>query len=185
MKNKKGFTLIEIMIAIAIIGILALVLVPRVASMRNQAKLAGVDTNMRIAQGVIENIVSNYDPSQANEDNMIAIEDEIAQRLGSTDANKGIKNPITGNMGTGLVADAATKAFVNSTGDEVAATDDVWKDRTGTPTDPTDGNTALSGVIVYNAYWTTSDGVNTIKVRLVPYDDSGNRMTGKIKIIAQ
>ncbi|MHB8125116.1 MAG: prepilin-type N-terminal cleavage/methylation domain-containing protein [Desulfitobacteriaceae bacterium] len=46
-RKDSGFTLIELMIVIAVIGILAVVLVPKVGSIKTSAKLTGVTTNYR------------------------------------------------------------------------------------------------------------------------------------------
>lgn len=62
MKRKKdgGFTLIELMIVIAVIGILAIVLVPKVGSVKTQAKTAGIDTNIRLVQGFVQANITSW-----------------------------------------------------------------------------------------------------------------------------
>jgi len=57
-KKDGGFTLIELMIVIAVIGILAVVLVPRMTSARDSAKNAGVTTN---AKSIEAYVVANID----------------------------------------------------------------------------------------------------------------------------
>jgi type IV pilus assembly protein PilA len=52
--NKKGFTLIELMIVLAIIAILAVVLVPKAGQMKDNARNAGVTTNVNAIRGVLE-----------------------------------------------------------------------------------------------------------------------------------
>ncbi|MEQ8223605.1 MAG: prepilin-type N-terminal cleavage/methylation domain-containing protein [Candidatus Eremiobacterota bacterium] len=47
MKNKKGFTLIELMIVIAIIAILAAILVPNFLKARAQGQLAACESNIK------------------------------------------------------------------------------------------------------------------------------------------
>lgn len=60
MKRKKdgGFTLIELMIVIAVIGILAVVMVPKMSSVKDSAKATGVITN---AKSVEAYVVANID----------------------------------------------------------------------------------------------------------------------------
>lgn len=53
-KKDAGFTLIELMIVIAVIGILAVVLVPKMGNVKTSAKLAGVQTNYRSVLAAIQ-----------------------------------------------------------------------------------------------------------------------------------
>lgn len=52
--RKKGFTLIELMIVLAIIAILAVVLIPKAGLMKDNAKNAGVDTNVNTVRALLE-----------------------------------------------------------------------------------------------------------------------------------
>ncbi|WP_139902679.1 prepilin-type N-terminal cleavage/methylation domain-containing protein [Clostridium thermarum] len=54
MRIKKGFTLIELMIVISVIGILTMVITPNVTSVRTQSKNQSVTTNVMLVRSFIE-----------------------------------------------------------------------------------------------------------------------------------
>ena len=86
---KKGFTLIELMIVLAIIAILAMVLIPKAGNFKSEAKNAGVATNVNQVRASLENKVG---------DKFIGTASALATNLNSMYSSDPIKNPFfTGN----------------------------------------------------------------------------------------
>ena len=58
--NKNGFTLVEIMIVVAIIGLLAMVAIPSFIKARNQSQTKACINNLRIIDGAKEMCAIEY-----------------------------------------------------------------------------------------------------------------------------
>jgi type IV pilus assembly protein PilA len=98
LKNRRkdgGFTLIELMIVIAVIGILAIVLVPKMSNVKDSAKAAGVTTN---AKSIEMFVVANIDKWSQNADPDGTAMTAIKAQFGSTGEDV-LKNPFTGEVG--------------------------------------------------------------------------------------
>ena len=67
LNNKKGFTLVELMVVVAIIGVLTAIAVPVYNSVTANAKLAAVKANLRtIDSAIMQATVNGVTASQAN-----------------------------------------------------------------------------------------------------------------------
>lgn len=66
-RNKKGFTLVELVVVIAILGILAVIAVPKLGSSQKGAKIAAHNANVRILKSVATMYLSE-NPDTIDED---------------------------------------------------------------------------------------------------------------------
>ena len=118
-KNKKGFTIIEIMVVIALIGILAAVLVPKFGGVKDTARNAGMLTNVKMAEAYVASIIDSYKTSSATAaaDLQEAIEDHFVD-------DAALVNPYTADE------DSSIKVTLSGTG-----VDGAFKDGTGVVAD--------------------------------------------------
>ena len=106
--NPKGFTLIELMIVIVIIGILAAIAIPDWSAMRDRAREAGVRTNMHSYQLAAE------DFAVKNSGNYPVAADDAAVKANMPGGNYP-KNPFTGtNDAWTWAADPAASGIIGA-----------------------------------------------------------------------
>lgn len=79
-KNKKGFTLIELVVVVAILGVLALLIVPNVVKRVDEAREAVVDANIK----VINNAIKMYYAAEGEYPDI----SNISNETGTTDLEK-------------------------------------------------------------------------------------------------
>lgn len=70
--TEKGFTLIELMIVIAIIGILAAIAIPNFISYRDKAYCSGVETDVQTIMGAIADYFSDPNNQTVTATNLTA-----------------------------------------------------------------------------------------------------------------
>jgi type IV pilus assembly protein PilA len=102
--KRKGFTLIELMIVLAVMAILAVVLVPKAGAFKNNAKNAGVTTNVNAVRAILESKTGNNFAKDAATLKTI-LQNAFSTATSSADSN--IMNPFTNNY-TLLEADPAS-----------------------------------------------------------------------------
>lgn len=177
MKRIKGFTLIELMIVIAIIGILAVVLIPKISGMRTEVKLEGVLTNLRVAEGIASKLIQDYDANATDLGTELnTLETTILDRVKTE-----IKNPFTQATGYATVASitgagGTSKAFAYDDTDNIATDEASMKSAVGSLSNPN-----LAGIVVVSAF---ADG-SKIKVLLTPFDSEGKPIPKKERVVTQ
>lgn len=107
-RKDNGFTLIELMIVIAIIGILAVVLVPKMSGVKDSAKSAGVITNARSVEAYVQTRIDSWNRQGTSN---TASTDILANFTGS--GKDSLTNPVSG--GTAIVVDDFSDAAGTAT----------------------------------------------------------------------
>lgn len=80
-RNRKGFTIIEIMVVIALIGILAAVLVPQFGGVKDKARDAGMITNAKMVESYVAAVIDEW-----------TAEDAVGAEAGKNDLIEAIEN---------------------------------------------------------------------------------------------
>lgn len=163
LKDRRGFTLIELMMVVAVIIILAAVLIPRIGAARKEAKYTGVLQNLNTVQGVVEAMIDKNKYQSSGGDDRLA--DDLESKLEGIDPR--LANPFSGS--TTVDQFSADTAITNQP--VVAIVND----------DPSSTAQILgaTGTVVAYVY---RDSGQTVAV-LHPFDGAGNRMDSDGRII--
>lgn len=158
-KKKKGFTLIELMIVLAIIAILAIVLIPKASIFKGQAKNSGVTTNVNTVRAYLQtkiksdgsyfttdelqkDMINSFDLSSSGTDVQYSL---IPNNTDSDNADKTLINPIDEKSASVVVSKSDPAAADLVPGSVVI----VIKTETTTGTDTETTAETVTGYEVY------------------------------------
>lgn len=180
LKNRKGFTLVELMMVVAVIGILAAVLIPKMTGARDNARLTGVEANANQVQAHVESLISRYRGTSESGYGASAFQDALVKSINksanSTVADEDdISNPfVAGKFGAKEIG-----SFDEATADDfdAAVAVDV---ATAADDDNAKGDNAAGLIFVQVIEKGLSDDKKAIEnVVITPYDGDGNAMEDK------
>lgn len=167
--SKKRFNLQSIVIGLAILGILTAVAVPKFSQMKKDAKMRGVETNLRTVEQYTQLAIADYSASEAS-----LFETELAKSFG----NKDITNPFSKAGGTSKFANIPTPgtavSYDDSENTDKTAVTNKWEQ--ATPVD------ALKGAVMVAAY-PNPNGTDTLEISIYPFDDKGNAVLSKAIVV--
>ena len=96
--NRKGFTLVEIMIVVAIIALLAAIAIPNFVKSRQEARLAACVNNMRVVDAAIQQYLLKHDMGDEDYGTVTLaelVEEEYLHEAPTCPAAKGAEYEIT------------------------------------------------------------------------------------------
>lgn len=95
--KKKGFTLIELMIVLAVIAILAVVLIPKAGAFKSNAKNAGVTTNVNAVRAILESKTGNNFISASSDTDVSKVVSALRNAFNAlvADTDNNIVNPLS------------------------------------------------------------------------------------------
>ena len=115
LKSKKGFTLIELMVVIVIIGILVAIALPNFISAQDRAKLSSVKSNAHTLQTMVETYAVDWGGVYASSLGAPATAGTLMKEATDKTYIKDFKNPFTAQAGAGLSYMSAGPGAVNIT----------------------------------------------------------------------
>ncbi len=168
LRNKKGFTLVELMIVIAIISILALVLIPKMGFMKAAAREAGTEANMRVVEAQACALIEKGKYKGTGK--VAVFEADLAKKLEGK-----LTNPFTNSTAVGAIDPTKPAPAVcfseNDDGTNDPYSSDTWGDNLE----------KAKGAAVFAAYYSTEDP-EKLKCQVFYYDGDGNKCSEEEKV---
>jgi|GEM_PF-780323 len=177
LKNRRGFTLIELMMVIAVIGILAAVLIPKIGTTKTTAKLAGVESNSRQVVAQVNGLVERYKGDGTNfEGALVSALNADGSEPNYADPGD-INNPFDSTLFGAVAVDSSLD---ETTVVEADITNAVFVDDTASASAP-GTNELFKGMIYVTVATDTqningTDYTNITSVTVTPYDENGAPM---------
>lgn len=127
-RSKSGFTLVEILIVVVILGILAAIVIPQFSQASSDARVSSVKSNLQMLRSQVELYKIQHGDSEPDANSLAAFTDCLTKKSdidGTVNVSSGAYGPYMQRLPVNAVSDKSAISFIDVADGEIPANDNT------------------------------------------------------------